>query len=59
MRYPPIAVAPESICDGTLYECPRPAFEIETVSKQTHHTIHKPTPRAATALLHIPQPHVR
>lgn len=55
MGYPPIAVAPGFNCDGTIYECPRPAFEIETVSKQLHHTLHKPTPRAAIVLLHYPQ----
>lgn len=40
-----LAVTSESICDdGTLYDCPIPAYQYQSVSKYTHphHTLHKP-----------------
>lgn len=32
----PSTVTSEAICDGTLYDCPMPASQIETVSKHTY-----------------------
>lgn len=31
-----LTVTSEAICDGTLYDCPMHASQIETVSKHTH-----------------------
>lgn len=59
MKHPPLPVVPESIYGGTVYKCPRRAFEIGTASKYTHHTLHKHSPRAASALLHCGRTHAR